>query len=78
MIVQSTKDGDFRGGKEWEHEMDIAGEVVNRQLRLRKNRMDSGFIKKVQKLEEEDYKVKFLANQRRKSELKAVSIQPEK
>ncbi|MFN7879933.1 MAG: zincin-like metallopeptidase domain-containing protein, partial [Sphingobacteriia bacterium] len=40
LIVQSTKDGDFRGGKDWEHEVDIAGEIINRQLVLRKNRLD--------------------------------------
>lgn len=45
-IVQSTKDGDFRGGKDWEHEVDIAGEIKHRELVLRKNRLDSDLHKK--------------------------------
>lgn len=43
-IIQSTKDGDFRGGKDWEHEVDIAGEIVNRELVLRKNRLQKGSV----------------------------------
>ncbi len=27
-IVQKNKDGSFKGGKEWEHEVEIAGELV--------------------------------------------------
>ncbi len=50
LVVQSTKDGDFRGGKDWEHEMDIAGEVVNRKMILRKNRLDPEFARKADKL----------------------------
>jgi antirestriction protein ArdC len=46
LVVQSTKDGDFRGGKDWEHEVDIAGEVKNRNMILRKNRLDQEFAKK--------------------------------
>ncbi|MCF8255535.1 MAG: DNA repair protein RadA [Bacteroidia bacterium] len=46
LIVQSTKDGDFRGGKDWEHEVDIAGEIVQRKLELRKNRLDKNFLQK--------------------------------
>jgi hypothetical protein len=49
-IIQSTKDGDFRGGKDWEHEMDIAGEVINRKLVMRKNRLDPEMEKKSEKL----------------------------
>lgn len=45
-IVQSTKDGGFRGGQDWEHEMDIAGEIKNRELVLRKNRFDPELHKK--------------------------------
>lgn len=48
LIVQSTKDGDFRGGKDWEHEVDIAGEILNRKLELRKNRLDKDFLAKQQ------------------------------
>lgn len=50
LIVQSTKDGDFRGGKDWEHEVDVAGEVKSRKMILRKNRLDEGFAKKRDKL----------------------------
>lgn len=46
LIVQSTKDGDFRGGKDWEHEVDIAGEILQRKLELRKNRLDKNFLAK--------------------------------
>lgn len=38
IILQHNKDGSFKGGKEWEHEVDIAGKVVNRQLEVYKNR----------------------------------------
>jgi antirestriction protein ArdC len=50
LVVQSTKDGDFRGGKDWEHEVDIAGEVKNRKMILRKNRLDQEFAQKSDKL----------------------------
>jgi antirestriction protein ArdC len=49
-IIQSTKDGDFRGGQDWEHEVDIAGEIVNRKLIIRKNRLDNDFAEKSEKL----------------------------
>lgn len=45
-IVQSTKDGGFRGGQDWEHEVDIAGEIKHRELVLRKNRFDPDLHKK--------------------------------
>lgn len=48
-IIQSTKDGDFRGGKDWEHEVDIAGEIVDRKFVARKNRLDEEFYKKREK-----------------------------
>lgn len=48
LIVQTTKDGDFRGGKDWEHEVDVAGEIVNRKLILRKNRLDPDNNKKAE------------------------------
>lgn len=38
IILQTTKDGKFKGGKDWEHEVEIAGEVKNRELRVYKNR----------------------------------------
>lgn len=46
VVVQSTKDGDFRGGQDWEHEMDFAGELVDRALIVHKNRYDSEFNQK--------------------------------
>jgi len=39
-VVQATKDGEFRGGLAWEHEVDICGQVYNRKLKLSKNRLD--------------------------------------
>lgn len=50
LIVQSTKDGSFRGGRDWEHLVDIAGEVINRQLILFKNRLDPDNAKKSEAL----------------------------
>jgi len=37
-ILQSTKEMGFRGGKSWEHEMDIAAEVENGVVKVYKNR----------------------------------------
>jgi hypothetical protein len=50
LIVQTTKEGDFRGGQDWEHLVDIAGEVSNRKLILRKNRLDPNNKEKADKL----------------------------
>lgn len=50
-IIQSTKDGDFRGGKDWEHEVDIAGEVVSRKLLMHKNRLDPDHESKAEKIQ---------------------------
>ncbi len=47
-IVQSNKDGTFKGGNEWEHEVDIAGEVVKGELILTKNRYDPEFVTKAE------------------------------
>ncbi len=38
LILQTTKDGKFKGGKEWEHEVEVAGEVDNGMVRIYKNR----------------------------------------
>lgn len=38
LILQTTKDGKFKGGKEWEHEVEIAGEVDNGIISIYKNR----------------------------------------
>jgi len=37
-VLQNTKDGQFRGGKEWEHEAQIAAEVSNGNMQVYKNR----------------------------------------
>lgn len=50
LIVQSTKDGSFKGGQDWLHEVDIAGEYVNYKLIVYKNRLDSNFAEKSNKL----------------------------
>lgn len=50
LIVQSTKEGGFKGGQEWLHEVDIAGEFVNYRLILYKNRYDNKFAEKSNKL----------------------------
>lgn len=36
--LQHTKNGQFRGGKEWEHEAEIAGEVSDGKVQIYKNR----------------------------------------
>lgn len=43
LVLQKTKDGNFKGAKSWEHDMDIAAEVIfddegNRALNVSKNR----------------------------------------
>lgn len=39
IILQHTKDGQFRGGKDWEHEVDIAAEIVELgKINVYKNR----------------------------------------
>lgn len=38
IILQHTKDGSYRGGKDWEHEVEIAGEVVNGTITIYRNR----------------------------------------
>lgn len=50
LIVQTTKDGDFKGGREWEHLVDIYGDVRHRKLILNKNRMDPENSQKMEKL----------------------------
>lgn len=75
IIVQSTKDGDFRGGKDWEHEVDIAGEIKNRQLILRKNRLDGDNANKAAQLQKQD----AIAEAKKKLEIKEAvkaSVKP--
>jgi hypothetical protein len=38
LVLQHNKDGSFRGGKEWEHEVQIVGEVSNGTITIYKNR----------------------------------------
>lgn len=38
LILQHTKDGNYRGGKDWEHEVEIAGEVANGTITIYRNR----------------------------------------
>jgi hypothetical protein len=45
LIVQTNKDGSFRGGRDWEHLVDVAGDVVNRKLVLHKQRYDPDKVK---------------------------------
>ncbi len=51
---QTTKEGDFKGGQEWAHEVDIEVEVRNRIRIFHKNRNDADFNKKRDKLLFED------------------------
>jgi hypothetical protein len=37
-ILQHTKAGDFRGGKDWEHTAEIVGEVTKGVVTITKNR----------------------------------------
>jgi antirestriction protein ArdC len=62
-IVQSNKDGTFKGGNEWEHEVDIAGEVVKGELILTKNRYDPDFVVKA-----EEQRVEHLVDEKVKHE----------
>ena len=38
IILQHTKSGKYRGGKDWEHEIEIGGEVVNGVITIYRNR----------------------------------------
>lgn len=54
LILQSTKDGKFRGSQQWEHLVTIAGEIRNRKLILSKNRLDPDNKDKMAKLRMDD------------------------
>jgi hypothetical protein len=43
-ILQSTKSGDFRGGKDWEHLAEVVGEVHKGTVTMIKNRYGSKAI----------------------------------
>jgi antirestriction protein ArdC len=79
-IVQSNKDGSFRGGNDWEHEVDIAGEVIDYELALSKNRYDPKFKEKAEKLhiesEVREKKKKTIINEKVKKEL-APEVKPQ-
>ena len=38
LILQHTKAGNYRGGKDWEHEIEIAGEVEEGVMTIYRNR----------------------------------------
>jgi len=76
LIVQSTKDGDFRGGKDWEHEVDVAGEIFDRKMVMRKNRLDPENNKKANKMRV-DEKVNQKIEIKRINELVKNKIKPE-
>lgn len=38
MVLQHTKNGQFKGGKEWEHEVQIAADIVEGTIYITKNR----------------------------------------
>lgn len=38
LILQHTKAGNYRGGKDWEHEIEIGGEVANGVITIYRNR----------------------------------------
>ncbi len=38
LVLQHTIDGDYRGGKDWEHEIQIAGEVTNGMVKIYRSR----------------------------------------
>lgn len=73
LIVQTTKEGDFRGGQEWLHEVDVAGEVLDRKLVLHKNRLDPDFRDKAEKIQFDslvkEKKQKSIINEKVKKEL---------
>lgn len=66
LVMQSTKDGSFRGSMEWEHLVDIAGEIHNRKLILRKNRLDPNNSSKMSKL----LKADAIAEAKKKAEIR--------
>src|SRR6185503_14948219 len=73
---QTTKEGDFKGGQEWAHEVDVEIEVRNKKRIFWKNRNDPKFSEKRDKLLLEDRirvkKDRVIVNEEVKK-----SIQPE-
>lgn len=77
LIVQTTKDGQFRGGRDWEHLVDVAGEISNRKIILHKNRFDKENPEKMNKLMTEDAIAEATKRYRIRSAVKA-NVQPSK
>jgi len=66
LILQSTKDGNFKGSQEWEHVVDVFGEIQNRKLILRKNRLDPNNSAKAAELQ----KTNAITEAKKKAEVK--------
>lgn len=77
LIVQTTKDGQFRGGRDWEHLVDVAGEISNRKIILHKNRFDKENPEKMSKLMTEDAIAEATKRYKIRSAVKA-NVQPSK
>lgn len=79
-IIQTTKSGEFKGGKEWEHEVDIFGQFLNRQFVADKNRLDGNFSEKANELtmshRVQDAKKKIDIRQRVKADLAQSGVAP--
>jgi hypothetical protein len=77
-VVQTTKDGNFRGSNEWLHEMDIAGEIVSRKLNLHKNRLDPNLAVKRRKHEMESLIAREKEKKTVREKVKSMSSKSEK
>jgi hypothetical protein len=55
LVLQNTKSGQFKGGKEWEHEVQVAGEIENGIISIYKNRY--GLKGEWNFFEDEDYRM---------------------
>lgn len=63
-IVQCTKDGEFKGGKDWEHAVDVCGEVVKRKIVYSKNRLDPNQVEK-----QEEFMIEEMINHKKKQKM---------
>jgi hypothetical protein len=66
LILQSIKSGNFRGSQEWEHVVSVFGEIQNRKLILRKNRLDPNNSAKAEALN----KTNAITEAKKKAEVK--------
>jgi len=64
--LQSIKSGNFRGSQEWEHVVSVFGEIQNRKLILRKNRLDPNNSAKAAELQ----KTNAITEAKKKAEVK--------